>query len=95
MKVTVDGKVESGLLSRIFGDLPDLAVEISDLDAKRLSYVKTDLTAIGERKVARFQFDGRQQVIMRILLGKHTLDYMVRIEGQIDFSPAPKLQDPQ
>ena len=71
-------------------------VVISDLDAKTLFYVKADLTAIGERKVARFQFDGRQQVIMRILLGKHTLDYMVRVDGSsIDFSPAPKPQGPQ
>ena len=32
---------------------------------------------------------------MLILLGKHTLDYMVRVEGSsIDFSPAPKAPRP-
>ena len=94
VKVTVRGKIQGGALSRFFGDLPDLAIEISDLDANKLFYVKADLSAIGEWKVAHFQFDHPQQVIMRVLLGKHTLDYMVRVEGT-GFSPATKVQGPQ
>jgi hypothetical protein len=95
MKVTVGGKIEPGLVSRRVGDLPDLAVEILDMDRKRLFYVLADLSAIGERKVELLRFGRRQQVIMRILLGRHTLDYMVGLEGEIDFGPAPKAQGPQ
>jgi hypothetical protein len=95
VKVTIDGKNKGGLLSRDFGDLPDLGVEILDLDVKRLFYVDRALSKLGERKVESFQLRRRQQVIMRILLGKHTLDYMVRVEGPIDFSPAPKPQHSQ
>ena len=90
------GKNKGGLLSRAPGDLADLGVEILDLDLKRLFYVDMNLSKVGEGKVERFQLRRRQQVIMRILLGKHTLDYMVRLEGgSIDFSPAPKLQGPR
>jgi TIR domain len=96
LKVTLDGKTKPGLPLRAYGDLSDLAVKILDLDAKTLFYVKTDFSAIGERKVESFQLGHRQEVIMRILLGRHTLDYMVRLEGgSIDFSPAPRLQGPQ
>ena len=95
VNVTVDGKIEHGILARTVGDLPDLAVEILDLDRKRLFYVQPALTAIGDGKVYDFPFGRRQKVIMRILVGKHTLDYTVGLEGQIDFSPAPKAQGPQ
>jgi hypothetical protein len=89
VKVTVGGKTKAGFLASAPGDLSD-AVEISDLDGKRLFYLEMALTAIDNRKVERFQLGRRQQVIMRISLSKNTLDYMVRVEGQIDFSPAPK-----
>ena len=96
VKVTVDSKSKPGLLPIRPGEFNDaVAVEVSDLDAKRLFYVKMDYKAIGTRKVERFQLGRRQQIIMRILLGKFTLDYMVRVEGSIDFSPATKAQRPQ
>ena len=96
VRVTLGGKNKGGLLARAIGDLPDLGVEILDMDKKRLFYVDMTLSKLGEQKVERFQLRRRQQVIMRILLGKHTLDYMVRLEGgSIDFSPAPKLQSPR
>ncbi len=92
VKVTVDGKNKHIGIQRI---TDAVAVEISDSDAKRLLYVEIEDTGIDKRKVARFQLGHRQQVIMRILLGEFSLDYMVRVEGSIDFSPAPKLQGPQ
>jgi len=95
VKVTLNGKNETNLgVMRGIG-FPDLAVEISDLDVKRLFYVEIALTKIGERKVEHFELRRPQQVIMRILLRHDTLDYMVRVEGALDFSPAPKLQGPQ
>jgi len=96
VKVTVDSKSKPGLLPIRPGEFSDaVAVEVSDLDAKRLFYVEMNYNAIGKRKVERFQLGRRQQVIMRILLGEFTLNYMVRVEGSIDFSPAPKAQRPQ
>jgi hypothetical protein len=98
VKVTVDGKNKPGLLPLRPGEFKDaVAVEISDLDAKRLFYVERDLTftTTDQRKVERFQLGRGQQVIMRILLSRHILDYMVRVEGTIDFSPATKAQGPQ
>jgi TIR domain-containing protein len=89
VKVTVDGKNKPGGLTNAIG------VEISDLDAKRLLYIGMGNTTIDKRKVERFQLGRRQQVIMRILLDERTLDYMVRLEGPIDFSPATKVQGPQ
>jgi TPR repeat protein len=92
VKVTVDGKNKPGLHpSFTGGDSTDAVdVEISDLDAKRLFYIEMDDTTIDKRKVERFQLGRRQPVIMRIFLSKFTLDYMVRLEGPIDFSPATK-----
>lgn len=89
VKVTVDGKNKPGGLTNAVG------VEISDLDAKRLLYIHMGNTTIDKRKVERFQLGRRQQVIMRILLDELTLDYMVRLEGPIDFSPTTKVQGPQ
>jgi hypothetical protein len=89
VKVTVDGKNKPGGLTNAVG------VEISDLDAKRLLYIHMGNTTIDKRKVERFQLGRRQQVIMRILLDERTLDYMVRLEGPIDFSPTTKGQGPQ
>ena len=89
VKVTVDGKNKPGGLTNAVG------VEISDLDAKRLLYIHMGNTTIDKRKVERFQLGRRQQVIMRILLDELTLDYMVRLEGPIDFSPTTKVQGAQ
>jgi hypothetical protein len=89
VKVTLDGKSKPGNVSNA------ISVEISDLDAKRLLYINIGYTTIDKRKVERFQLDRRQQVIMRILLAKGTLDYLVRVEGPIDFSPTTKVQSPQ
>jgi hypothetical protein len=89
VKVTVDGKNKPGGLTNAVG------VEISDLDAKELLSIHMGNTTIDKRKVERFQLGRRQQVIMRILLDELTLDYMVRIEGPIDFSPTRKGQVPQ
>jgi hypothetical protein len=79
VKVTVDGKNKNVVGSAI-------AVEISDLDAKRLLYINLGNTTVGKRKVARSQLGRRQQVILRILLGEGSLDYMVRLEGAGDFN---------
>jgi hypothetical protein len=89
VKVTVDGKNKPGGLTNAVG------VEISDLDAKRLLYIGMGNTTIDKRKVERFQLGRRQQLIMRILLDELSLDYMVRLEGPIDFSPTTKVQGPQ
>jgi hypothetical protein len=79
VKVTVDGKNKNVVGSAI-------AVEISDLDAKRLLYINLGNTTVGKRKVERSQLGRRQQVILRILLGEGSLDYMVRLEGAGDFN---------
>jgi len=79
VKVTVDGKNKVG-----FGSAID--VEISDLDAKTLLDINLGNTTIDKRKVKRFQIGRQQQVILRILLSKVTLDYMVRLEGAVDFN---------
>ena len=89
VKVTVDGKNKGGKSTSAIN------VEISDLDAKRLLYVNMGYTTLDKRKVGRFQLGRRQQVIMRILLDEPTLDYMVRLEGTIDFSPTTKAQSSQ
>jgi hypothetical protein len=89
VKVTVDGKNKPGGFANAVG------VEISDLDAKKLLFISIGNTTIDKRKVEPFQLGRRQQVIMRILLVKSTLDYMVRLEGPIDFSPTTKVPDPQ
>jgi hypothetical protein len=81
VKVTVDGKNKPKNYS---GSAID--VEISDLDAKRLLRINLGNTQIDERKVERFQLGRRQQVILRILLVESTLDYMVRLEGAVDFN---------
>jgi hypothetical protein len=83
VKVTVDSKSKSGGLA--------VDVEISDLDAKRLLYINMGYTTIDERKVERFQLGRRQQLIMRILLHKGTVDYMVRLEGRSQ--PASRRDD--
>jgi len=89
VKVTVDGKNKSDVWANA------IRVKISDLDAKELLSISMGNTTIDQRKVERFQLGRRQQVIMRILLHKSTVDYMVRLEGPIDFSPTTKVPGPQ
>jgi hypothetical protein len=95
VKVTVDGKNTTprgeAPHAHVLGFTEPIAVEISDLNAKSLLSVSLGYTQLGERKVERFQLRRRQKVILRILLSQDTLDYMVRVEGPIDFSPAAKL----
>jgi hypothetical protein len=99
VKVTVDGKNKPSRgqapSAHVAGFTDAIAVEISDLDAKNLLHVNLGYTQIGKREVERFQLRRRQQVILRILLSEDTLDYKVRVDDSIDFSPAPKLQGPQ
>lgn len=84
VKMTVDGRNKSGLASAI-------DVELSDLDAKRLLAINMGNTNITKREVERVQLGRRQQIIMRVLLDELTIDYMVRLEGAVDFSSDPKL----
>jgi TIR domain len=94
--VTVDGKNTTprgeAPHENVAGLTNAIAVEISDLDAKKLLRVNLGYTQIDRREVERFQLHRRQQVILRILLSRDTLDYMVRVEGPIDFSPSTKPQ---
>jgi hypothetical protein len=80
VKVTVDGKNKPGGITNAIG------VEISDLDAKTLLQINLGNTQRDKRKVERFQLGRRQQVILRILLDERSLDYMVRLEGAVDFN---------
>ena len=43
---------------------------------------------ISYAREGRVQLGRQQQVIMRVLLDKSTIDYMVRLEGAVDFSSA-------
>jgi hypothetical protein len=94
--VTLHGKNKPGLLAIRPGDFSDaVAVEVSDFDANPLVYIATGNTNIDKQKIAHFQLGHRQQVKMRISLSKHTLDYMVRVGGPIDLSPASNGSGPQ
>jgi len=61
---------------------------------RRLLRINLGYTQLGQRQVESFQLRRQQQVILRIFLFQNTLDYAVRLEGQIDFSPAPQAQGP-
>ena len=65
-----------------------IEIELSDLDAEPLLSISLGNTTKDERKVERVQLGRQQQVIMRVLLDKRTIDYMVRLEGAVDLSPA-------
>lgn len=87
--VTVDGRNKGGVVASA------IDVEISDLDAKHLLDINMGNTTITERMVERLQLGRRQQIIMRVLLDGATIDYMVRLDGAVDFSSDPKLSSGQ
>jgi hypothetical protein len=99
VQVTVDGKntTPRGEFPHdgVGGFTKPIAVEISDLHANSLFRINLGYTQLGGRKIDSFRLPRRQQVKLRILLSQDTLDYMVRVEGKIDFSPATKVQGPQ
>ena len=45
-------------------------------------------TTIDKRVVKRVKITRPQQIIMRVLLDKRTIDYMVRVEGAVNLEPA-------
>lgn len=47
-----------------------------------ISYARED------RERARSVASALQQVIMRVFVDEATIDYMIRLEGAVDFSPA-------
>ena len=81
MKVTIEGK------NRGAGFANAVGVELSDLDAKPILRIQTGNTTDTKRVVERVQVGRRQQLIVRLLLDPATIDYMVRIEGAVDFRP--------
>ena len=47
-------------------------------------------TVDDKRVVGKFELLGhQQQIVMRLILDEATIDYMVRVEGAVDFSGAP------
>jgi len=83
VRVTVDGKNKGG------GGLANaIGIELFDIDAESLLKINLGSTRDGKRKVGRVQLGRQQQVIMRVRLDERTIDYMVRLEGAVDFSPA-------
>jgi hypothetical protein len=82
VRVTVDGKNRRGGLANALG------IELSDIDARRLLRIHVGYTTLGNREVEQVQIGRQQQVIMRVLLDQATLDYMVRVEGAVDFRQA-------
>ena len=83
IRATIDGKNKwAGLANAI-------AIELSDIDAKPLLDISLGYTTDDKREVGRVELGRQQQVIMRVRLDEATIDYMVRLEGAVDFSPAP------
>jgi hypothetical protein len=84
IRVTVDGKNKRGRSADAIG------VEVSDMDAKRLLGIHLGFTVDDKRVVGKFELLGHpQQMIMRVILDEATIDYMVRVEGAVDFGGAP------
>ena len=83
MRATVDGKNKwAGLANAI-------AIELYDVDAKSLLRISLGNTTIDKRQVGRVELGRQQQVIIRVMLHEATIDYMVRLEGAVDFRPVP------
>ena len=78
IRVVVDGKNEFAPLARA------VAVTISDLDAHAILKILLGNTTSSQRVVKRVNIFERQRLIMRVQLGKATIDYQVRIEGAVD-----------
>ena len=84
--VIVDGKNK-----RVSYGANAIGIELSNLDAERLLSIRLGNTSKDDRKVGHVQFGRQQRIIMRVLLDKRTIDYKVRLEGAVGFSPAPSL----
>jgi hypothetical protein len=84
LKATVDGKNKKDP----FAD-DAIAIELYDIDAKSLLSVGVGNTTDDKRVVRRVELGRLQPVIMRVWLEPATIDYMVRLEGAVDFTAAP------
>jgi hypothetical protein len=84
--VTVDGKNKVSLGS--FASA--VWVELSNMDAESLLINNLGYTTDDRRKVARVELSRHQRIIIRVLLDEITIDYMVRLEGAVDFGRPPK-----
>jgi hypothetical protein len=82
--VTVDGKNRGRFVQAVW-------VELSNIDAKELLNIGVSATnGWDQRVVDRVELGRQQQVIMPLYLSEATIDYLVRIEGAIDFKQPPK-----
>ena len=83
IRVTVDGKNKwAGLADAV-------RMELFDMDAKPLLRISLGNTPDDTRKVGQVQLGRQQQIIMRVLLDKATIDYRVRLEGAVVFRVGP------
>ncbi|MCP4371188.1 MAG: toll/interleukin-1 receptor domain-containing protein [Deltaproteobacteria bacterium] len=78
VKVTADAK------NGFNGVADALGVVLMDMDAKKLLDFHMGNTTIDKRIVERVRIPKRQQVLLRLLLDEVTIDYMVRIEGDVE-----------
>ncbi|MGV7229453.1 MAG: SUMF1/EgtB/PvdO family nonheme iron enzyme [Nitrospirales bacterium] len=83
VKVIADGKNGFGGVSNA------LRVVLMDLDANELLKVSVGNTKIDKRVVERVKITRPQQILMRVLLDKVTIDYKVRVEGAVNLEAAP------
>ena len=83
IKVIADGKNRSG------GSTNALGVVLMDLDANELLKVRLGNTRVDKRVVKRMKIHQAQQILMRVLVNKRTIDYQVRLEGAVKLGPAP------
>jgi TIR domain len=65
-------------------------VVLYDKDAKAVLEVGLPATTDGERVVREVQIFRQQPITMRVLLDTYTVDYMVRVEGSVDFTALRK-----
>jgi hypothetical protein len=82
VKVIADGKNEYA------GSANALGVVLMDLDANKLLKIHLGNTTKDKRVVKRVKIHRPQQIIMRVLLNKATIDYKVRVEGAVNLEAA-------
>lgn len=82
LKVIADGENSFG------GSVNALGVVLMDMDANPLFEVNVGDTMVDKRVVERVKITQPQQIIMRVLLDKRTIDYMVRVEGAVNLGAA-------
>jgi len=80
--VIADGKNKSG------GSTNALGVVLMDLEANELLEVRLGNTRVDKRVVERVKITRPQQILMRILVNKRTIDYKVRVEGAVNLGAA-------